>query len=299
MAAPIIDNLNTLIGDVTVQLASILPNFLFVFIVFIAIYIFYKLATFIIKNTVSRTIKDPTAKRSILKLWGYGFFFITIVLAITAFSGSLENLGLTFGLLSAALGWALQRPITGIAAWFMLTVKKPIRIGDRIIIQHQRGDITGDVKDITLFYLILKEFGGTTETDSASGREIFLPTSIIFDLPITNFTLEDKYMIDEVGITVTYESNIERAKKILQDCAREATLHYIPHPSRAPKIRLRFQDSGIQVAVRFETLATDRSAIATDIAGLVFKKITKEKSVAFAYPHLEVIKHNTKKPKIF
>ena len=39
------------------------------------------------------------------------------------------------------LGWSLQRPVTGVAAWLMVMIKRPFMIGDRIIIQGVRGDV--------------------------------------------------------------------------------------------------------------------------------------------------------------
>ena len=66
-------------------------------------------------------------------------------------------MGLTAAFLSMVLGWSLQRPVTGVAAWLMVMIKRPFQIGDRIIIQGVRGDVL----DISPTHVLLGEVGGT------------------------------------------------------------------------------------------------------------------------------------------
>src|SRR3989344_7732391 len=62
--------------------------------------------------------------------------FIVLILFFAFFSyiKSWTELSIFLGLITAALGFALQKPITGIAAWIMVAVKRPFKIGERIII---------------------------------------------------------------------------------------------------------------------------------------------------------------------
>ena len=68
------------------------------------------------------------------------------------------------GFLGMILGWSQQAPVTGIAAWLMLILKRPFKIGQRVII----AGITGDVVDITLTHVILNQVGGTV---AGNGRD--------------------------------------------------------------------------------------------------------------------------------
>src|SRR3989344_242908 len=79
-----------------------------------------------------------------------------LIVALLSYSGSWTGLGITLGLFSAALGFALQRPITGVAAWVMLDIKRPFEIGDRIIVSGVRGDVA----DVTLTHIYVREIGG-------------------------------------------------------------------------------------------------------------------------------------------
>jgi len=49
------------------------------------------------------------------------------------------------------------------------------------------------------------------------------------------------------------------------------------------------KDSGVDVTVRYNTLADRRNEISTDITREILQRIDKSKDVEIAYPHTEVI----------
>jgi small-conductance mechanosensitive channel len=50
-----------------------------------------------------------------------------------------------------------------------------------------------------------------------------------------------------------------------------------------------FQDSGIDVIIRYYTIATRRNEVTTNIRREIWNSIRKTPSVEFAYPHTEVL----------
>ncbi|MBC8217605.1 MAG: mechanosensitive ion channel family protein [Planctomycetes bacterium] len=156
---------------------------------------------------------------SFIKVWNTLWKFIIAVLAIMAMSGSLRLLGLTAGFFGMMLGWSLQQPVTGIAAWLMIILKKPFRIGDRVII----AGITGDVTGISLTHVILNQVGGSVGGEERSGRGILIPNAILFQNVIINYTLDQEFMLDEVPVRLTFDSDWERAKEIMIAAASDVT----------------------------------------------------------------------------
>ncbi|PNX53785.1 MAG: hypothetical protein BV458_02595 [Thermoplasmata archaeon M9B2D] len=215
-------------------------------------------------------------------------FFLTIIL-ISLFYGNLTQLGFVAGLLSVALGWALQKPISGVVAWLILIIRRPFDIGDRILISTLKGDVT----DITLSHIFLNEVGGTIEGEERSGRIIMIPTSMIFEKEIINYTRESDYILVEIVTAITYESNLEKAEEIITSSVHTVMEpFYKDFPQRVPKtshIRLQFRESGIEVTVRYYTLTIQRNRIATNIRREIFHRIRQTKDVEFAYPHTEVL----------
>jgi small-conductance mechanosensitive channel len=239
-----------------------------------------------------KTKKHVSNVKAFLSLVKFIFIFFLIVILISLFYGDLTELGFVAGLLSVALGWALQRPISGVVAWLLLVIRRPFDIGDRVIVSDMKGDVT----DITLTHIFLDEVGGTIEGEERSGRTIMIPTSLIFEKEIINYTREDEYILVEIVTEITYESNLQKAEEIITSAVQkimEPICHEFPQKiPKASHIRLQFRDSGIEVTVRYYTIATKRNQIATDIRREIFHEIRKTRDVEFAYPHTEVLLKN-------
>ena len=226
-----------------------------------------------------------------LDLLKFIFAIFLIISVVIAYHGNLGEIGFIVGLLTVALGWALQKPIAGVVAWLMIITRRPFNIGDRVLL----SGIKGDISNITLTHIFLDEVGGTIEGEEKSGRTVMIPTSIIFDQQIVNYTEEDEYILDEVTTSITYESNLEKAEDLIKNSVNKIMKTYWENfPKNVlqePRIRLKFKDSGIDVTVRYYTLATQRSKISTDITREIFKNIKKTDDVEIAYPHTEVLLH--------
>lgn len=224
------------------------------------------------------TDKNATA---FLKIWNNLWKFVIAVLTIMAMSGSLRLLGLTAGFFGMMLGWSLQQPVTGIAAWLMIILKKPFKIGDRVII----AGITGDVTGISLTHVILNQVGGSIGGEEKSGRGILIPNAILFQHVIINYTLEQEFMLDEVPVRLTFDSNWERAKEIMIAAAQEVTSDIVAKTGQVPFIRAEFLDWGILVRLRYHTIPAKRQELSTYIIERLLRDFGKEyPRVRFATP---------------
>ena len=245
------------------------------------------LKRFLLKK--AKTKKQKTNVSTFIDLLNFIFIILLLIIAVTTYYGNLGELGFIAGLLTVALGWALQKPISGVVGWLILLIKKPFTIGDRVII----SDIKGDISDITLTHIFLNELGGTIDGEELSGRTVMLPTSIIFDEEIINYTEKDEFILDEVSTMITYESNLDKAEKIILSSVKKIMLPYkLDYPKKLnkdPHIRLKFKESGIDITVRYKSLARKRNQITTDITREIYNQIKKTNNVSIAYPHTEVL----------
>lgn len=257
-------------------------------VVIIIFFIIFKIILNIIKKILLRkakTKKNISNIKIFSRILSYTIGVLLVIFAIFTYAGSWTGLGLSVGLFSAALGWALQKPITGIAGWIMVVVKRPFEIGDRIII----GGVKGDVADITLTHIYIGEVGGLVAGEENSGRTIMIPNSKLFETEITNYTLEDDYVLDQVVLTVTYDSDLDKAIKISEDAARKITKDFIAITKKQPLTRIYFQPSGINLNLRYHVPAKKIPEISSSITKEIFDNINKAKGVRFAFPHTEVI----------
>ncbi|MBU0497131.1 MAG: mechanosensitive ion channel family protein [Candidatus Thermoplasmatota archaeon] len=263
-----------------------------IIVVILIAFIIFSIIHRIIKGRLLRTVKTKKQRTNItvfLDMLKYLFAVVIFLIVISFYSGKLGDLGFFAGLLSVALGWALQKPISGVVAWLILVLRRPFQIGDRVII----SGITGDVTNITLTHIILDEVGGTIDGEESSGRTIIIPTSAIFEQHVINYTERDDYILDEVPVSITYESDLEHAEHLITTAFEKSMKPYWEFfPKRVKKeshIRLKFQASGIEVILRYYTFALKRNQIATAIRKEIWKAITAAPTVDFAYPHTEVI----------
>jgi small-conductance mechanosensitive channel len=145
----------------------------------------------------------------------------------------------------------------------------------------------------------LDEVGGTILGEEKSRRTIMVPTSIIFEEELINYTHRDNYLLDEVTTAITFESNLSKAESLIINAVEQIMMPLLEKfPKRIrkkPHIRLKFKDSGINITVRYNTLATKRNEISTNITREIFNKIRTTNDVEIAYPHTEIIyrKKNT------
>jgi len=256
-------------------------------VVVIAFLVVYNLAISLVKKALLIRAKKKKQISNIeifSRIAQYAGLAVVVLFAILSYAGSWTGLGVAAGLMTAALGWALQRPITGVAGWIMIVLKRPFDIGDRIIVAGVRGDVS----DIGLTHIYLKEVGGISNSEENSGRIIMIPNSILFEQVITNYTMEDDFILDEVIVSVTYNSDLNKAIKIGEDSVRKVLRDYNEEKNINPYVRTYFHASGVNLHVRYHASAKERQKISSEITQEIFKLFKKEKNVNFAYPHVEV-----------
>ncbi|MDO8428158.1 MAG: mechanosensitive ion channel family protein [Candidatus Diapherotrites archaeon] len=273
----------TALVSLTDTLNSYLPTALTIILAIVVIFVVYKLVSFGVHKSLQRFKEEDRA--TVEKMWRYAFAFLAAVVILLTFSGNLGLTGVTLGLLSAALGFSLQKPIAGIVGWLMILIKKPFKIGDRIIIDTLKGDI----EDITMFYLVLREVGGMFESEAHSGRTILIPTSVIFEKPVINYRFMNQFVLKEIHLSVTYESNLTKAQEIMMDVAKEKAGKYIAPSKMDPHTRTKFAASSVDINLRFPVPPPKMDKIAHEITEEIHARFRKTEDVEFAYPHMEIV----------
>ncbi len=245
----------------------------------------YRVLTRALRHYMAARAHKPENVQNFLFFWRYGWFGVAAVLVLVSFSGSLAALGISAAFMGMILGWSLQAPVTGLAAWLMIVLKRPFKIGDRIII----AGIIGDVVDISLTHVILNQVGGTIGGEEKSGRGVLIPNAILFQQVIYNYAFETSNILDEVLVNISFESDLDEAERICCDAARQITGQIIEQTGQQPFVRSEFMDWGLRLRLRYLTLATERQRITSEISRIIFNEVRGNSKVEFSYPHSEVI----------
>jgi len=246
----------------------------------------FKITKSLILRAMRRQHRTEAQIKQVTTLWRYTFLLGGIVFVIVSMSASLAAMGLTVAFVSMILGWSLQRPVTGVAAWLMVMIKRPFVIGDRIIIQRVKGDVI----DISPTHILLGEVGGTVGGEEASNRGILIPNAVLFDQRVINYAVsqESKYILDEVPDRISYDSDYRLAEQTLIDCARRITGAIVAETGKEPNVRSEFFDSGVMMRLSYQCVAAERQWISSDIVGQIVEAFSSSDKLGFGYPRSAV-----------
>ncbi len=248
---------------------------------------------------------DAQSRSLLLKAFNYIIWATAILIILAQFTGHVESLGISIGVFSAGLAIALQQPITSIVGWLVILAKRPYKIGDRIVVRENKGDVV----EITLFYTVLREFGRDMGGDDPTGVKITIPNNIILTEPILNYTTDFPYIWDYVSVSVTYESDAKLAKKLVFDACndvlgenmKKACERMKPHLYGTPQevelcdepiVYSNFGPSSVDLQARYICRAVRRRQVKSDITSRILELFHEKKNrdnVSVAYPHTELV----------
>lgn len=254
--------------------------------------IVFKLMTRLLQRyTKKHSFKEENAT-AFIRYWQYGYIFAAAAICVTAFSGEMQALGMTMAFIGSILGWVLSAPVRNVAGWLFLVITKPFKVGDRIII----GGVVGDVLDIDMNFIIIDQVGGTTIGEDKSGRGVLIPTSFLFGYIINNYsmklpsdTADQKYLLDEVMVRITYDSDWNEAERILKESAKEVTAEAIAETGEEPYIRAEFFPSGVFMRVRYNVAPTDRQRVWSEVVKRITQRIMESDKVFYCINRANVL----------
>src|SRR5204863_3319116 len=171
---------------------------------------------------------DPSLRYTIARLANYLLLTIGMLLALKqAFAIDLTSIAVVFTALSVGIGFGLQYLAADIASGFILLFERPIRVGDRITI----GEDEGDVQSINL---------RTTVVTTNDRIAIIVPNSKLVSQRVVNWSYGDPRARIAIQIGVADDSDIDLVTNTLTEAAQNVE-NVLPDP--APCVQfLKFGD---------------------------------------------------------
>lgn len=111
------------------------------------------------------------------------------------------------GIVGLALAFAFQDIAANFVSGVVLSIRMPIRIGHLI----QVNGIIGTVLKINLRDTVIRTF---------HGQDVIIPNKMVFDSPITNYSISKKRCID-LKVGVSYDDSLPEVKQITLDALKE------------------------------------------------------------------------------
>lgn len=145
---------------------------------------------------------------SLLKFMLYGILLFTIA---TKFGFDTASVAALIASAGVAVGLAVQGSLSNFAGGILILLLKPFVVGDYII-EDNHGD-EGTVKEIQLFY---------TKLLTVDNRTVVIPNGMLTNNSLTNVTHMDERKL-ELKVSISYESDLLKAKAVLADLIRKET----------------------------------------------------------------------------
>jgi small-conductance mechanosensitive channel len=241
-------------------------------------------------------IKDRDRRYQWQKALGYIFTTVGVLAVSLVWIEGVQYAATYLGLVSAGLAIALKDPITNIVAWIFILWRKPFEVGDRIEI----GQYAGDVVDQRIFQFSMMEIGNWVDSDQSTGRILHIPNGMIFTSGVANYTHGPDYIWNEIPILITFESDWEKAKALLQEIAdahdvsmdgnvaREfeaATRKFLlKYNKLTPIVYTNVLDSGVLLTIRYLCKPRQRRGTSESIWEAILRVFEKHSDIDLAYP---------------
>jgi small-conductance mechanosensitive channel len=188
------------------------------------------LISFVVKKAVKRYVDDDDKHYSSNKLINFVFIVIIVFILLFSYIDNVSYLVTILGFASAGIAIALKDWFMSMFGWMAIMTSGAIGVGDRIKVVRDGVEIVGDVLDITLFKIAVREDITLTSymKNRRTGRVIFIPNNYIFTDLIANYTFDGLRTVwDGIDFHITFESNhkkaVELAKAIVQNHAKGYT----------------------------------------------------------------------------
>ena len=232
--------------------------------------------------------------------WKQLFSYIMPIAAILMIGmvwiDAFRHVGTFLGILSAGIAIALKDLLANIAGWLFITFRKPFVVGDRI----QVGPHKGDVIDLRIYQFSILEIGNWVDADQSTGRVIHIPNGKVFTEPQANYTQGFRYIWNELEVRITFESNWERAKSILEEIIRNHTagtlenaelelkeaskMYMIHYQYLTPIIYVRVVENGILLTARYLCEAHKRRGLEAVLWEAILAQFKQYDDITWAYP---------------
>jgi small-conductance mechanosensitive channel len=258
------------------------------------------LVIWLLRLLTIRLVSRQTDDARVYYRWRKTTTYLAVVLGIFLIGPmwltGIQSAATFLGLASAGLAIALKDPLANLAGWAFILWRRPFVVGDRI----QIGSHAGDVVDLRIFQFTILEIGNWVEADQSTGRIIHIPNGRVFNDPISNYTAEFEYIWHEIPVLITFESNWQKAKNILQEIAdrhtaevsqaaaehirRAARRFMIFYSTLTPTVYTRKDDSGVLLTVRYMCPVRRRRSTEQAIWEDVLQAFAEHRDIEFAYP---------------
>lgn len=250
----------------------------------------------LIVRAVNRSVDDAEVQFRARRAITYVTTGITVLLLVRIWLSGFTEFATYLGIISAGIAIALSDVLKNLAGWVFIMFRRPFKLGDRIEIGPDRGDVI----DIRVFRFSLLEIGKWVDADQSTGRIVHVPNGKLFTESMANYSEGFEFLWHEIPVMVTFESDWQRAEEIVKYVLTEhapdrqemaagkirkaAERYFIRYRHLTPTVYVSVRDSGVLLTGRLLTAVRERRTVDNDVWREILLAFAAEPSIELAYP---------------
>ena len=280
-------------------------------VIFIIIVVLSFLA-FLLKLALKKYFSQNESYYMTNKIINFTVVFLIIMVLMFSYIDNVSYLVTILGFASAGIAIALKDWFMSIFGWMVIVTSGSIQVGDRIKVERNGLQVVGDVLDISLFKITIREDITYTSytVNRRTGRIFFIPNNYIFSEMIANYTHSGLRTVwDGIDITITFDSNHKKAQKISRDILKHYSKGYTDITRKQlSKMRSKYQlratgveprvftfvePYGIVISGWYLTNSYAALQLRSTISPEILEAFMKEDDIHIAYPTQQINMNNT------
>ncbi|WP_248896857.1 mechanosensitive ion channel family protein [Haloplanus halobius] len=236
---------------------------------------------------VARRFERQSVAQTVL-----GLLRVSTVVIATLIGGSMVGLGLgdivlSVTVFSAVLGLVLAPIVGSVINGVFVLADNPYEIGDMIELEDGRR---GFVDDITLRY---------TKIFTLENTFLVIPNSQMRERDVTNFSAEDERTRLSIPLLVTYEGDLNQARRLMERAARncddvieggpDIRIGSARYPAKPTCLIDAYADNGVRLVLRFWVRTPYKiPRVESTVRERIWEGL-EDANVEIAYPHQHLL----------
>jgi len=282
-------------SQISVQIEKIF-NIAFIIVVFFVV-------TLLIKMALKKYYSQNENFYMTNKVINFTLVFFVLIVVLFSYIDNVSYIVTILGFASAGIAIALKDWFMSIFGWLVIVTSGSIHVGDRIKVTRDGQQVVGDVLDISLFKITIREDITLTSytVNRRTGRIFFIPNNYIFSEMIANYTHSGLRTVwDGIDITITFDSNYKKAQHIAKEILKHYSKGYTDitrkqlskmrskYQLRAtgvePRVYTFVEPYGIVISAWYLTNSYSALVLRSTMSPEILEAFMKEDDITIAYP---------------
>ncbi len=163
---------------------------------------------YLLPNIYQRYNLDRGLQFTFDKIFHYSVMVLAIFISLTTVGIDLSALTVFAGIIGVGIGFGLQNIASNFISGIILLFERPIKVGDRVIV----NDVIGDVEKINMRATIIK---------TLDNEHIIVPNSYFLEEQVVNRSYSDPRLRLVIPVGVAYGSDVEMVRELLLKVAAQ------------------------------------------------------------------------------